>query len=91
MCCRQRPAEETFRRSLLTHRRDGWHGELWKHHQAMLRLRRRHAQEIGARWPEVAVDGTSVTLRRPGLDVAVNLGPAAAGGLPGWGWRVSER
>ncbi len=83
-------AEETFHRSLLTHRRDGWHGELWNHHQAMLRLRRRHAHEIGARWPEVAVDGTTVTLRRPGLKAAVNLGAAASGGLPGWGWRVSE-
>ena len=84
-------AEETFQRSLLTHRRDGRHGELWKHQQAMLRIRRRHAREIGARWPEVATDGTSVTLRRPGLEVVVNLGPAEAGGLPGWGWRVGER
>jgi maltooligosyltrehalose trehalohydrolase len=90
-CVPDPQAEETFRRSLLTHRRDGWHGDLWKHHQAMLRLRHRHAREIGARWPDVTTDGTCVTLRRAGLDVAVNLGPATAGGLPGWGWRVSER
>ena len=50
-----------------------------------------HLHGLVSHWPEVATDGTSVTLRRPGLEVAVNLGPAEAGGLPGWGWRVSER
>jgi maltooligosyltrehalose trehalohydrolase len=83
-------AEETFRRSILTHRRDGHHGALRQHYRELLRVRRRHASPIGARWPEVSVDGRSVALRRPGLEVAVNLGPAPAGGLPGWGWRVRE-
>ncbi len=82
--------EDTFRRSLLTHRRDGHHGELWRHHREMLRVRRRHRAEIAARWPEVAVDGTAVTLTRPGLVVAVNLGARTAGALPGWGWVVRE-
>jgi maltooligosyltrehalose trehalohydrolase len=83
-------AEETFRRCLLTHRRDAAHGALWRHHRELLRVRRRHAAEIGRRWPEVTVDGPCLTLRRPGLEVAVNLGPAAAAGLPPWGWRVRE-
>ena len=83
-------AEETFLGSVLTHRRDGYHGDLWRHYQAMLRLRRRHASMIGAWWPEVTVDQTKVTLRRPGLEVAVNLGPAPASGLAGWGWQVRE-
>ena len=84
-------AEETFLRSRLTHRRDGRHGELRRHHEQLLAIRRRHAAELGTGWPEVAVDGTAVTLRRPGLTVAVNLGPAPAGGLPPWGWTVAER
>jgi maltooligosyltrehalose trehalohydrolase len=83
-------AEETFRSSVLTHRRDGHHGELWRHYQAMLRLRRRHAPMIGAWWPEVTVDRTKVTLRRPALEVTVNLGSAPVGGLAGWGWQVRE-
>jgi maltooligosyltrehalose trehalohydrolase len=83
-------AEETFRRCVLSHRRDGRHGALWRHHRELLRVRRRHATEIGTRWPEVEVDGPTVRLRRPGLEVAVNLGPAAAGELPGWGWNVRE-
>jgi maltooligosyltrehalose trehalohydrolase len=82
--------EDTFLRSVLTHRRDGDHGALWRHHRDMLRLRRRHASSIGQRWPEVSVDGTAITLRRPGLAVAVNVGPGPAGGLPGWGWKVRE-
>ncbi len=81
---------DTFHDSVLTHRRDGHHGELRRHYQAMLRLRRRHASRIGTRWPEVTADSTQVTLRRPGLEVAVNLGPAPAGGLPGWGWQIRE-
>ncbi|WP_176064336.1 malto-oligosyltrehalose trehalohydrolase [Anaeromyxobacter diazotrophicus] len=82
--------EDTFRRSILAHRRDGRHGELWRHHRELLRIRRRHAAALGQRWPEVAVDGTSLALRRPGLEVEVNLGPSPAGGLPAWGWRVRE-
>ncbi len=83
-------AEETFARSRLTHRRDGRQGELWRHHQAMLRVRARHALEIGHRWPAVKVSGRCLELVRPGLTVAVNLGPDPAGGLPGWGWVVGE-
>ena len=83
-------AEATYRRSKITHRRDGAHGELWRHHREMLRVRRRHAAVIGAHWPHVRVEGTALTSWRPGLEVAVNLGPAPAGGLPPWGWRVRE-
>jgi maltooligosyltrehalose trehalohydrolase len=84
-------AEATFERSRLTHRRDGHHGELWRHYQAMLRVRRRHAAAIGARWPEVACEGRALTLRREGLEMAVNLSDTPAAGLPAWGWRVRER
>ncbi|HTP26998.1 MAG TPA: malto-oligosyltrehalose trehalohydrolase [Anaeromyxobacteraceae bacterium] len=83
-------APETFRRSVLTHSRDGKYGELRRHFRAMLQLRRRHARNIATGWPMVSVAGTSVALRRPGLLVAANLGPDPAGGLPGFGWRVSE-
>jgi maltooligosyltrehalose trehalohydrolase len=81
-------AEDTFLRSVLTHRRDGDHGALRRHYRDMLAARRRHAEAIAASWPEVSVDGAAVSLRRPGLSVTVNLGPAPAGGLPGWGWAV---
>lgn len=84
-------SEEALRRSALTHRRDGAAGALRRHHQAMLAIRRRHAADLGRAWPRVTVDGTSIALHRAGLDVAVNLGPAPAGGLPAWGWRVDER
>ena len=83
-------ARETFLRSVLTHRRDGYHGDLWRHHRDLLRLRRRHATAIAARWPEVDVDGTAIALRRPGLVVKANLGAEQAGGLPPWGWTVRE-
>jgi len=82
--------EATFRRCVLSHRRDGRHGALWRHHRELLRVRHRHAGEMGRRWPEVSVDRTSVRMRRPGLEVAVNLGPEPAGGMPGWGWEVRE-
>ena len=83
-------SEETFRRSKITHRRDGHHGALWRHSREVLAVRRRHAAVIGRCWPQVRVDGSAVELRRPGLDVAVNVGTAPAGGLPPWGWRVRE-
>jgi maltooligosyltrehalose trehalohydrolase len=83
-------AEDTFTSSIVTHRRDGHHGELWRHHRAMLRLRRRHVSTIGTSWPEVSVDGTVIALRRPGLIVTVNVGPGPAAGLPGWGWAIRE-
>jgi maltooligosyltrehalose trehalohydrolase len=82
--------EATFRRSMLTHRRDGRHGALREHYRHLLGVRRRHARTIGARWPEVTSEGRAVTWRWPGLEVAVNLGKESAGGLPGWGWRVKE-
>lgn len=82
--------EATFRRSVLTHRRDGRHGALWRHYRELLHVRRRHAADLGRRWPEVAVDGSRLAMRRPGLEVAVNLGPAPAGDLPPWGWQVRE-
>ena len=81
---------ETRRRSVLSHRRDGHHGELWRHHQELLALRRRHAEVIAGAWPAVAQAGRAFTLRRPGLELSVNLGPEPAGGLPAWGWRVKE-
>ena len=81
---------ETFERSKLTHRRDGHHGTLWRHYRDMLQVRRRHQRVLGTCWPDVAIDGTVLTLRRSGLEVAVNLGPGAAAELPPWGWRVRE-
>jgi len=83
-------AEETFRRSVLTHSREGEHGALWRHHQSMLRIRKRHARSMGSRWPDVAVEGRAIRLSWPSLEVAVNLGATPAAGLPGWGWRVRE-
>jgi maltooligosyltrehalose trehalohydrolase len=82
--------EDTFARSRLTHRRDGAHGELWRHWQAMLALRRKHGRVIAGGWPKVTVDGRALTLDHPGLRVAVNLSDAPAGGLPPWGWSVRE-
>ena len=82
---------ETFRRSKLSHRRDGRHGALREHHRALLALRRKHGAAIAERWPEVGREGTAFTLRRLGLEVRANLGPAAAGGLGPWGWDVRER
>jgi maltooligosyltrehalose trehalohydrolase len=82
--------EETFRRSILTHRRDGRHGALRAHYQAMLAVRRRHAAALAQTWPEVSAEGRCIALRRPALEVTVNLGPTPQAGLPGWGWRVRE-
>jgi maltooligosyltrehalose trehalohydrolase len=74
----------TFLRSKLTHRRDGRHAHLREHYRRLLALRRRHLTAIAARFPEVEVDGTAVTLRRDALLVRVNLGPAPAAGLAPW-------
>jgi maltooligosyltrehalose trehalohydrolase len=81
---------ETFRRSRLSHRRDGRHGALRDHYRRLLALRRRHLAAIAARWPDVARDGTAFTLRRPGLVVRANLGPAPAGGLGPWGLEIES-
>jgi maltooligosyltrehalose trehalohydrolase len=82
---------ETFRRSRLTHRRDGRHGALREHYRRLLGVRRRHRAAIAAAWPEVRRDGTAFTLLRAGLEVRANLGARPAGGLGPWEWRVEER
>jgi maltooligosyltrehalose trehalohydrolase len=82
--------EQTFLASKLTHRRDGRHGALRDHHRRLLAVRRRHRGEIAAGWPAVELQGTAVTIRRPGLNVRANLGPRPAGGLPAWGVKIEE-
>jgi maltooligosyltrehalose trehalohydrolase len=83
-------APRTFRRSRLSHRRDGRHAALRDHYRRMLALRRRHRAVISAGWPEVRRDGTAFTLVRPGLVVRANLGPESAGGLGPWGLEIEE-
>lgn len=80
----------TFRRSKLSHRRDGRHGALREHHRRLLALRRKHRAALSG-WPEVRRDGTAFALVRPGLEVRANLGPAPAGGLGAWAFDVAER
>ena len=80
--------EDTFRRSRLTHRRDGRHGALRDHYKRMLGLRKRYLGEIAAGWPAVERRDTAFTLRRPGLTLEVNLGRRECAGLPGFGVRV---
>ncbi|HET7825658.1 MAG TPA: malto-oligosyltrehalose trehalohydrolase, partial [Anaeromyxobacter sp.] len=82
---------ETFRRSKLSHRRDGRHGALRDHYRRLLALRRRHLGEIAAGWPRIRRDGVAFALVRRGLEVRANLGPAPAGGLGPWSWAVEER
>jgi maltooligosyltrehalose trehalohydrolase len=81
---------DTFRRSKLTHRRDGTHGVLREHYRRCLGLRRRHLEEIAAAWPVVERAGTAFTLRRRGLTVRANLSGQASGGLPPWGMAIDE-
>jgi maltooligosyltrehalose trehalohydrolase len=81
---------ETFRRSKLTHRRDGRHGALRDHYRRLLELRKRHGAAIAAGFPEVRVEGTAFTVTRPGLRVRANLGPAPAGGLEPWALEIQE-
>ncbi len=81
---------ETFRRSKLSHGRAGRHGEHWRLHRDLLRVRRKHLRTIAAAWPAVRAEGHAFTLTRPGLEVAVNLGASPAAGLPAHGWRVRE-
>ncbi len=80
----------TFGRSKLSHRRDGRHGALREHYRRLLALRRRHRAAIAARWPDVERADTAFTLRRPGLVVRANLGPAPAGGLGPWALEIQE-
>jgi maltooligosyltrehalose trehalohydrolase len=80
--------EETFRRSRLTHRRDGRHAELRDHYRRLLGLRKRYLAEIAAGWPAVSRRETVFTLRRPSLTLEVNLGRRECGDLPGFGVRV---
>jgi maltooligosyltrehalose trehalohydrolase len=84
-------APQTFRRSKLSHRRDGRHGELRAHYRRLLAVRRRHRAAIAAGWPEVRREGTAFTLVRPGLVVRANLGPRPAGGLGPWALELEER
>ena len=79
---------DTFRRSKLTHRRDGAHGALREHYRRLLAVRRRHLAEIAAGWPAVERDETAFTLRRPGLTVRANLSARGCGGLPPWGFAI---
>jgi maltooligosyltrehalose trehalohydrolase len=82
----------TFERSRLSHRRDGQHGALRTAYKDLLRIRARHAEVIGARWPEVRHEGRAFHVEWPGvLTLEVNLGSEPAMGLPAWGWRVEER
>jgi maltooligosyltrehalose trehalohydrolase len=81
---------ETFLGSKLEPRTDGRHGALRAHFARMLGLRRKHLDRIASAWPSVRVHGHAFALSRPGLEVVANLGPAPAGGLPGWGWAVRE-
>jgi maltooligosyltrehalose trehalohydrolase len=83
-------APATFESSRPSHRRDGRHAHLREHYRRLLALRRKHLTEIAARFPEVEVDGTALTLRREGLVVRANLGPAPAGGLGPWAVVVEE-
>jgi maltooligosyltrehalose trehalohydrolase len=84
-------APQTFRRSKLSHRRDGRHGALRAHYRRLLALRKRHRAAIAAGWPEVRREGTAFTLLRPGLVVRANLGPVPAGGLGPWEVEIEER
>jgi maltooligosyltrehalose trehalohydrolase len=82
---------DTFRRSKLTHRRDGRHGALREHYRRLLGLRRKHRRTLAAGWPQVRRDGSAFALARPGLEVRANLGDEPAGGLGPWGWSLEER
>jgi maltooligosyltrehalose trehalohydrolase len=83
--------EATFLASKLTHARHGRHGELRATYQELLAVRRRHAEVIGTRWPEVAHEGRAFRIAWPdGLQLAVNLGPRRAMGLAPWGYEVKE-
>ncbi|HET6437055.1 MAG TPA: malto-oligosyltrehalose trehalohydrolase [Anaeromyxobacter sp.] len=79
---------ETFRRSRLSHRRDGRHGQRREEIRQLLSLRRQHLSEISQRWPTVERDGLVFTLRRPRLLVRANLSAEARSGLPPWGTLV---
>jgi len=79
-------AESTFRASQL-----GATGNprLRDHHRRMLAFRAQFRDLLATHWPEVTRQGRGYRLKRPGLEVAVNLGPQPALGLPGWGWSVT--
>jgi maltooligosyltrehalose trehalohydrolase len=81
---------DTFRRSKLSHRRDGRHGALRAHYRRLLAVRRAHGDVLAAGWPGVEREGRAFTLRRPGLVVRANLGPAPAAGLGPWGFSIEE-
>ncbi|WP_242395140.1 malto-oligosyltrehalose trehalohydrolase [Anaeromyxobacter oryzisoli] len=84
-------AEETFLASKLAPRSDGRHGELLAHYRRCLAIRRRHLPDLARGWPEVRQEGTAIALRRPGLELRVNLGREPAGGLGPWAVDLLER
>ena len=67
----------------------GGDASLRAHYQALLQLRRTHQALLASHWPTVHREGRAFRLERPGLSVAVNLGPDLALGLQGWGWTLS--
>jgi maltooligosyltrehalose trehalohydrolase len=79
-------AESTFRASKLGAAGNPW---LRDHYRRMLAIRAQFRDLLATHWPEVARQGRGYRLKRPGLEVAVNLGPDPALGLPGWGWSVT--
>lgn len=83
--------EETFRRSKLSHRRDGRHGALREHYRRVLAVRHRRLGEIAAGWPTVDRQGAAFTLARPGLVVRANLSGEVSGGLAPWGVAIDEQ
>ena len=78
----------TFERSRPARQGDS---ELRAHYRQMLAIRRQYQDRIGAEWPRVRREGRAYRMERLGITVSVNLGPAPALGLPGWGWEVSPR
>jgi maltooligosyltrehalose trehalohydrolase len=81
---------KTFEASRLTHRRDGKHGRLREEYKRFLALRKKHARVIAESFPEVKRQERVFTLVRPGLTLAVNLGPKPEAGLEPWEVRVTE-
>jgi maltooligosyltrehalose trehalohydrolase len=79
-------AESTFRASKLG---SAGNRRLRDHYRRMLATRAQFRDLLATQWPEVTHEGRGYRLKRPGLEVAVNLGPEPAAGLPGWGWSVT--
>lgn len=80
-------SEDTFRKSKLQRPGDERLRGVYKE---LIATRMRNLDVI-SQWPEVEVEGTLVTMKRPGFDVRINLGPAPSHGLGPWGYAVSEK